>query len=370
MDENKRRNEVVKAGTHAAIVNVLLALLEALEGLFVGSFAVMLDGLSHITEAAGSVITVLGTKYAGKQADHKHPFGYGRIEYMSGLIVAGLVTYAGITALVESVDKILHPTEPAMHFYTLLVVVISLVARIFVGRHDIHTGHLYQSSALVHAGREELTHSLISLGTLISGAVYLLFHIQLAGIVGLVISIIIIYSGLMMLRDSVSRLLGEHLDKALIGEIKDIINSHEAVKGTYDVVINNYGPVAHTGSVHIAVLDTMKAEDIDVLTRWIVREVKQKTHVFLTGVSIYSINTCDKEVIDLRNDVQSIIDKEPHVHDMHGFYYDKEKHSIRFDAVIDFENNNPQETRNTIKNKILAMHPQLLVYITIDPDLA
>ena len=121
----------------------------------------------------------------------------------------------------------------------------------------------------------------------------------------------------------------------------------------------------HTGSVHIAVLDTMKAEDIDVLTRWIVREVKQKTHVFLTGVSIYSINTCDKEVIDLRNDVQSIIDKEPHVHDMHGFYYDKEKHSIRFDAVIDFENNNPQETRNTIKNKILAMHPQLLVYILL-----
>ena len=136
--------------------------------------------------------------------------------------LAGLVTYAGITALVESVDKILHPAEPAMHFYTLLVVVISLVARIFVGRHDIHTGHLYQSSALVHAGREELTHSLISLGTLISGAVYLLFHIQLAGIVGLVISLIIIYSGLMMLRDSVSRLLGEHLDKALIGEIKDI----------------------------------------------------------------------------------------------------------------------------------------------------
>ena len=120
----------------------------------------------------------------------------------------------------------------------------------------------------------------------------------------------------------------------MIGEIKDIINSHEAVKGTYDVVINNYGPVAHTGSVHIAVLDTMKAEDIDVLTRWIVREVKQKTHVFLTGVSIYSINTCDKEVIDLRNDVRSIIDKEPHVHDMHGFYYDKEKHSIRFDALM------------------------------------
>ncbi len=115
MDENKRRNEVVKAGTHAAIVNVLLALLEAL---------VVLDGLSHITEAAGSVITVLGTKYAGKQADHKHPFGYGRIEYMSGLIVAGLVTYAGITALVESVDKILHPAEPAMHFYTLLCISI------------------------------------------------------------------------------------------------------------------------------------------------------------------------------------------------------------------------------------------------------
>ena len=239
-----------------------------------------------------------------------------------------------------------------------------------MGRHDIHTGHLYQSSALVHAGREELTHSLISLGTLISGVVYMLFHIQLAGIVGLLISIIIIYSGVMMLRDSVSRLLGEHLDKTLISEIKDIINSHEAVKGTYDVVINNYGPVAHTGSVHIAVLDTMKAEDIDVLTRWIVSEVKQKTHVFLTGVSIYSINTSDKEVIRLRNDVQAIIDNEPHVHEMHGFYYDKEKHAVRFDAVVDFDHNNPQETKKTIKNKILALHPQLLVYITIDPNLA
>ena len=189
--------------------NVALAGFKAVVGILSNSIAIVLDAVNNISDAGSSVITIIGTKLAGKQPDRKHPFGHGRIEYMSAMIIAVLVLYAGITSLTESIGAILHPEEPSYGAAALVIVAVAVVVKIVLGRYVKGVGEKVNSDSLVNSGTDAMMDSVISASTLVAAVIFLLTGISLEAWLGVIISAVIIKAGIDMLRETLSELLGD-----------------------------------------------------------------------------------------------------------------------------------------------------------------
>ena len=230
---------IVRTSIIGIVANVLLAAFKAFIGLASNSIAIVMDAVNNISDAASSVITIVGTKLAGKEPDKKHPFGYGRIEYLSAMIISLLVLYAGITAFTESVKKILHPETPDYSLVSLIIVGVAVVVKILLGRYVKSVGEKVHSDSLVNSGEDATLDSIISASTLVAAVVFLLFHVSLEAWLGAIIALVIIKSGLEMLRDTLSKLLGEGADAELAREMRKTILQQPEVSGVYDLIMHN-----------------------------------------------------------------------------------------------------------------------------------
>ena len=367
MNENRDR-KIIRTSIIGILANVFLAGFKAVIGVMSNSIAIVMDAVNNLSDAASSVITIMGTKLAGKQADKKHPFGYGRIEYLSAMIISLLVLYAGITAFTESVKKIIHPDIPDYSAVALIIVAVAVAVKFILGRYVKHIGETVNSDSLINSGEDAKMDSVISLSTLIAAAVYIFFHISVEAYLGAVIALIIIKSGFEMLGDTLSKILGERADAQLARDIKETILSFPEIKGAYDLVLHNYGPDTYNGSVHIEVPDTMSADSLDRLIRRVTVDVYHKHNVILAGVGIYSINTKDAEIASIREKVSQIVSENPYVLEIHGFYVDRTIKSIRFDVVISFDAKDRGAVYDEIKEKVLAEYPDYSLEITLDTD--
>ena len=370
ISEEKRARDrlVVRTSIIGIAANLLLAAFKAAVGILSNSIAIVLDAVNNLSDAASSVITIVGTHLAGKAPDKKHPFGHGRIEYLTAMIIAILVLYAGIASLVESVKKILAPSTPDYSVIALVIVAVAVAVKLLLGRYVKHIGEKTGSSSLVNSGEDATMDAVISASTLVAAVIYLLFHLSLEAWLGAVISILIIKTGVEMLSETLSQLLGERADGELARSILKTVAAFPGVYGVYDLVLNNYGPDAFNGSLHIEVPDTTSANDLDELIREITLTVYQKHRVILTAVGVYSMNTRDSEVIAARKTVAEIVKAEPDALQMHGFYLNKEKKTIRFDVVISIEAKNRSEIWQRIREKAAAAFPDYLMTVTMDTD--
>ena len=337
VDEASREKTIVKTSVIGILANVFLAAFKAFVGFTSNSIAIVMDAVNNLSDAASSVITIVGTKLAGKEADRKHPFGYGRIEYISAMGISFLVLYAGITAFIESVKKIIHPETPDYSFASIAIVTVAVLVKIILGRYVKAVGERVNSDSLINSGEDATLDSVISASTLVAALLYLFFSISLEAWLGAMIAVVIIKSGIEMLSDTLSKILGERADAALAVEIKKTITGYPDVNGAYDLVLHNYGPDSYNGSVHIEVPDTLTADDLDRMLRKITVDVYQKHNVILTAIGIYSDNTHNPEAIEIREKVREIAKKNPYVIQMHAFYLDKTEKSIRFDIVVSFD---------------------------------
>ena len=369
MNEQANRDRIIiRTSVLGILTNVFLAAFKAVVGLASNSVAIVMDAVNNLSDAASSVITIVGTKLAGKEADRKHPFGYGRIEYLSAMIISFLVLYAGITAFVESVKKILHPDTPDYAAATLVIVAVAVVVKIVLGRTVKRVGEKVRSDSLVNSGEDATLDAVISASTLAAAAVYLLFHISLEAWLGAVIAAIIIKSGVGMLRDTLSKLLGERADAGLVLDIKKTIRDIPEISGAYDLVLHNYGPDSYNGSVHIEVPDTLSADELDKLTRKVYTEVFHKHNVILTGVGVYAVNTKDPEAVAARETVTRLVTEIPHVLQMHGFFIDREEKLLRFDIIVSFEAADRRAVYREACEKVQQAFPGYSLQIAMDMD--
>ena len=207
--EVSREKVIVRTSIIGIIANVLLAAFKAAVGLLSHSIAVILDAVNNISDAGSSVITIVGAKLAGREPDKKHPFGYGRIEYLSAMIISVIVLYAGITSLVESIRKIINPETPDYSAVSLIIIGTAVAVKFFLGRYVKATGEKVNSDSLINSGEDARLDAVISASTLLAAAIFLIFHISLEAWLGALISLVIIKSGLEMLKDTISRILGE-----------------------------------------------------------------------------------------------------------------------------------------------------------------
>ena len=221
--EASREKTIVRTSVIGIIANVLLAAFKAVVGLLSNSIAIVLDAVNNLSDAGSSLITIIGTKLAGKEPDRKHPFGYGRIEYLTAMVISGIILYAGITSLIESVKQIIHPETPDYSAVSLIIVAVAVVVKIVLGRYVRTTGEKVRSDSLVNSGKEAMLDAVISTATLVAAGIFLIFHVSLEAWLGAVISIIIIKSGIEMLRDTISPILGEQNDPELARNIKKTV---------------------------------------------------------------------------------------------------------------------------------------------------
>ncbi|MCR5734861.1 MAG: cation diffusion facilitator family transporter [Lachnospiraceae bacterium] len=365
---DSREKIIVRTSIIGIVTNILLAVVKAVIGLMSSSIAIVMDAVNNISDAGASLITIIGTKLAGREPDKKHPFGYGRIEYLSAMIISVIVLYAGITSLVESVKKIITPDVPDYSTASLIIIVIAVAVKIILGRYVTNTGKKVNSASLINSGQEATLDSVISASTLVAAVLFLLTGISLEAWLGAVISIVIIKSGVEMLKDTVSQILGEGNDPDLAKHIKETVNGFPDVQGAYDLVLNNYGPDSWNGSVHVAVPDTYSVDRLDQLTRSIQEEVYLRHKVILTAIGIYSINTKDDHNKEVQNRVHDIALSHQYVRQMHGFYLDPEKKSMRFDIVVSFDAKDRRAVCRDVYEDIKKEFPDHDVKIAMDVD--
>ncbi len=366
--EESRDRVIVRTSLVGIAANLLLAGFKAAVGLLSHSIAVVLDALNNLSDALSSVVTIIGARFAAQKPDREHPLGHGRAEYLSALAVSAIVLYAGITALVESVKKILHPTLPDYRASTLVVLAAAVVVKLLLGRYVKRTGERINSGSLTASGSDALYDAILSASVLFSAVIFLLWHVNLEAWVGLIIAVFIIHSGREMLTETVDDILGKRMDRELVSQLKKTICEDECVSGAYDLLLHSYGPELLLGSVHVEVPDTMTADEIDVMERRIAQRVYQKHGVVLTGIGIYSVNSRSEGIRAIRTEVTRLVMGHDGVLQMHGFYADLEKKTISLDVILDFAVDNREALFGEIQEEVQKAFPDYELRMNMDVD--
>ena len=363
----KREKAIVRTSIIGIITNVFLAGFKAAVGIIANSIAVTLDAVNNLSDALSSVVTIIGAKLGGKQPNKKHPLGYGRIEYLSSMIVAAIVLYAGITSAVESVKKIVSPETADYGTVSLIIISVAIVVKLILGQYVKRQGKKHNSGALVASGSDALFDAVLSASVLASAIVYLVWDISLEAYVGVIISAFIIKAGIEMMIDTVNDILGKRSDKEETDRIKSLICEEPEVRGAYDLILFNYGPEKNYASVHIELPDTMSVDDIDKLTRRIETKVYREAGVILTGIGVYSYNTSDDEAAKMRNTIMETVLAHDWALQLHGFYANTEKKTMRFDVVLSFDISR-SEALCILTKEVQALFPDYSLQIVPDID--
>ena len=362
----ERNRVIIRTSILGITANVMLALLKALVGMATHSIAITLDAVNNFTDAGSSVITIAGTKLASKKPDKKHPWGHGRIEYLSAMLLGALVLSAGISSLIEAVRKIIDPRTPEYTSVSLILVAICVLVKIFLGRYVTSAGRRAKSETLVNSGRDALLDALVSASTLAAALLYLLYGVSLEAWIGALISVLIIKTGFEMQLNTISEILGQRVDADLVRAVCRTVESFDEVYGVYDMIFHDYGPNRVNGSLHVEVDDAMTAREISDLLRRIAVKVYQEHQVQLTAIGIYSMNTKDRKAMRLREEITKIAMAHNHVLQLHGFSL--KENVVQFDIIVDFEADDPEKIRDEITAEVSAAYPELTVQAFCDAD--
>lgn len=367
--KNNRSKIIIRTSILGIVANAFLSLFKVIVGILSNSIAITLDAVNNMTDAASSIISIIGAKLASKEPDKEHPFGHGRIEYIAALSIAVIILYAGLASLFESFKKIIEPVVPNYTGFTITVVFVATIVKIFLGLYVEKKGAEINSSSLINSGKDALMDAVISFSTLVAAIFYMTLKISLEAYLGFIISLFIIKAGIDMIRNTVSDLLGRKVNNEIANSLKETVTSFKEVYNAHDLMLSDYGPDTYLGSIHIEIDENMLAKDIDELTRNITHKVLKKHNVILTAIGIYSVNNADKEAIKIREDVHRVVSEFKSIIQLHGFYLNKQKKHIHFDVIMDLSEKNPQRIVSKIKTKLNKIYPNYNFYITVDLDL-
>lgn len=366
-DNKVREKAITRTSIIGICTNVFLAAFKAGAGLVAGSISIVLDAVNNLTDVFSSVITILGIKLAKKKPDENHPYGYGRIEYFSTILIALIVFAAGVASLVESVKKIISPSMPEYSLVTVIIIITSVITKLILGRYVKGQGEKYASDALVASGSDASFDAIISASTLVGAAITYFLHFSVDGIIGAIISALIVKAGFGMMTEALSHVIGKRPESAITGEIKQTVNAIPGVLGTYDLILHNYGPDSAIGSLHVEVDGKMTATQLHALTQKIQRDVLDKFHVFMT-VGIYAVDLENEEIVRMRERIGEISKSHEGVLNSHGIFIDLDEKRISFDVTMDFSIPDKLKMSETIKKEVETAYPGFFVTVNCDTN--
>lgn len=330
-----REREIVKGSLIGIAGNMVLVAFKLAVGFASHSIAIVLDGVNNATDALSSIVTIVGTKLSMRQADRKHPFGYGRIEYLTSVVIAAIILAAGLISLKESVVKIIDPGAPSYSTVTIVVIVVAIIGKIALGVCFKHYGDKTKSEALIASGVDSNYDAVLSAGTLVVAFAQNIWNVNIDGIVGVVISLVVCKAGVEVLRDALGPIIGQPESAKLVDEVEKYALTFPDVQGVHDVVLDDFGPRETLGLVTVEVPDTMEARQIHGLTRGIAEGLKARFGI-IAAVAIYAKNTTGR-FAPMRQELSGVAAKDPSILQVHGFYVDEPEKVCYFDLVTDFK---------------------------------
>lgn len=366
---SERETAIIRTSAIGITANVALAAFKAAVGILSNSIAVTLDAVNNLSDAISSIITIVGTKLSNKKADREHPFGHGRIEYITTTVIAAIIMYAGISSLIKSIQDIMDPVTPDYSPLSLVIIAAAVLVKIILGHYVRSVGNLVNSDTLIASGSDALFDATLSTSVLTAALIFIFTKISLEAYVGVIISVFIIKASIELLQGSIKEIIGMRPDAALSTLIYDIVKEDPDAEGVYDLIIHNYGPDRFVGSFHTEVLDTTSAIEIDTMTRRLSTEIYKQTSgkIIIAAIGIYARNTTDNRIVKMRTEVTEMALAHEGVLQVHGFIADIENQFMAFDTVIEFGYDGKQIVHDII-HEVEAAYPDMNVSVLLDRD--
>ena len=362
-----REKKIIQTSIIGIIANVFLVIGKAIIGFIAHSVAIITDAINNLSDSLSSAITIIGTKLSNKKPDKKHPYGHGRVEYLTSLIIGIIVLAAGVMAIYESIKTLIDNPVVDHSVWSLVIIGLAILVKIGVSIYFGKVGKQVNSEPLKASGKDAFFDALLSVATLIGIGTSMIWGVNIEGYIGILIGLFILKTAYEILRDGVSLIIGERASQEEIDHIKRIVNSYEEVRGAYDLIINNYGAGRIIASIHIEVDDHLTAKEIHHLSKNIQARVYAETGAVLT-IGIYASNEASPEVKEIKNSIFKLKKKKKGIHQLHGFYFDDAKKLITFDLIFDFKYDNPQKKIAELVNKLKEKYPAYTFYIIQDTD--
>lgn len=363
MNAKTRNNEIIKYNIIMILMNLFLSIAKITVGILTHAHAVILDGVEGLSDIISSAFTIFSAKIGEKKADKTHPFGYGRIEYLISLFVTIIIMLVGIRTINESVKNIINPHEPPHYNFTVAaLMVLSLILKISYGLFLRKKGREINSPATVMSGTDCMGDALTSVAILAAILVKKIFNLDIEHYLCIGISLLIICTGIEMMRECVTKILGTSVDPEFKKKIKNMIITEDGVYDVPTLVIHNYGEEVYVGSAEIEVDENMRASEITKLSRDIIAKA-DKLGLTLTAVGVSGTNTGSPEADRIWDTILDIVRKDDHILKAHSFTVDFHEKEISFSIVQSYDDPDREMTRQKLASELQSIFPGMSITI-------
>lgn len=368
-DSQVRTRYGLMASVVGIFCNFLLFTAKLLTGLLINSISVMADAFNNLSDAASSIIGFIGVKMAGKPADEEHPFGHGRVEYIAAFIVAFIVIQVGFSLFKTSIDKILHPQEMSFHAVSVIILILSVLVKLWMAFFNRTLGNRIQSAVMKATAADSMGDVITTSSTILSVVIYGIWGLNIDGIVGVIVSVIVMWAGIRIAKDTLTPLIGEPIDPKLYQEITDFVEAYEGIVGSHDLIVHNYGPTRSMASIHAEVPNDVNVEVSHEIIDRIEREALKKFGIFLV-IHMDPVETRDSKVMEFGCMVENVIQDTDERVTFHDFRMIEGKDQINliFDLVVprEYDRKKREWLKEEITKKVTEIDKRCCLVITAE----
>ncbi|MDO4483781.1 MAG: cation diffusion facilitator family transporter [Clostridia bacterium] len=367
METKQREKVIVKTSVIGILANVLIAAIKIVIGLAAASLAIVSEGINNASDALSSVITLIGAKLSGKHPDENHPFGYGRIEYMTGLVIGVVILAAGLSLLKESITGIIHPEPMSVTVLTIVIVAISAVGKLLLGMYTKNVGKKIQSDVLIAVGEDSRNDSILSVITIISAVVFLVFGVSIDAYAGLLFSVVILKTAFETLKNTSSDLIGRPGKKELARQLYKEIRATEGIISVADMMLHDYGPDRYSGSVNVEIDHNLTVgEAYEFLHALQLRIMHEHGVTMVFG--IYAVDSDSPNGKDMRGYIARFVRAHEHVKSFHALYLSPNSNLIYVDLIVDYQLEDWDALREEFLAYMKDKYPANDVELTIETE--
>lgn len=359
------------AGVVGIITNLILFIIKLSVGLLSNSVSILADAFNNLSDAASSIITIVGFKMANKPADAEHPFGHGRIEYITAMIVSFMVMLVGLQFVKTSFQKIINPTPVTFELLPFILLLVSIVFKFWLSKFNKSIGNKINSSTLKATATDAMGDVFTSTTVVISFLISKFTTLPIDGYIGIIVALAIVYSGFSLIKETLNPLLGEPPDPVLVSNITDMVMSYENITGIHDLIVHNYGPGRIMASIHAEIPSNIDIMEIHHIIDTAEREISKKLNIYLV-IHMDPICVDTDEIIEARNMVQDVLSKYEEIKSFHDFRIvgDHDKKNLIFDIEVSptclSNESNSAKLLSNIKKDIKEKSPEYKCVITVD----
>lgn len=366
-EPDSREGTVVTVSGLNILVNLIFAAIKVVIGLAVSSIAIVSEGVNNATDSATSLITIVGTKLSAKHPTEKHPFGFGRIEYLTSLLISVLILFTGAELMESSVKRIFEPQEMSISYVTMAIIAVSALVKLVLGLYTIKEGRRVDSSSLVALGTECRSDSVVSVITLVTALVFLVFHVSLDAYAGIIMSLIVLKAGFEVLKETLSDILGQAGEKELAQELYRIIRAEPLVLNAADMMLHNYGPDAYSGSVNVEIDHSKTVEEVYAALHELQLRIMHEKHITMV-FGIYAVDRDHAQIRQLREQVAAFVREQKHVTSYHALYIHPNGKDLYVDLVVDYDLADWEALRKEFTSYMAELYPDKHLELVIETN--